>query len=275
MSFPAQSGPAMTGSHPSFRLPPLGGLKALILPLLLFLVWDLLARRNVGQGLIFVSLADLGRAVIDAVRSGDLPRNVGFSLLRVAFGLLAGGFVGVLLGSAMALSRPLDRLLGPVLHALRQVPTLGWIPLLGLWFGYGETPKLLIAAKAAMFPLLLNSYEGLKGTKDIHVEAGRVLGFSGWDLFWRVRLPSALPMLLTGLQQAMAFTWIACIGVEILFGAGPGIGSMIENGQIQGRMDTVLLGVVFVGLIAYAITALSNRLIAPALRWRDLKDASQ
>lgn len=274
MSLPAQGGPAMTGSHPSFRLPRLGGLKTLILPLLLFLTWDLLARRNVGHGLIFVSLADLATALVEAVRSGDLPRNIGVSLLRVAFGLGVGGVVGVALGAAMALWRPLDRVLGPVLHALRQVPTLGWIPLLGLWFGYGETPKLLIAAKAAMFPLLLNSYEGLKGTKRDYVEAGRVLGFGPWDLFWRVRLPSALPMLLTGLQQAMAFTWIACIGVEILFGAGPGIGSMIEHGQIEGRMDTVLLGVVFVGLIAYAITTLSNRLIAPALRWRDLKEAS-
>lgn len=272
MNFPAMSGPAMGGSYTSFNLPRLDWLKGLLLPLLILLVWDMLARRGVSHGFAFVTLGQLTTAFSDTLTSGDLLRNVGSSLQRVGIGVVGGSLLGIGVGAAMALSRTVDRIIGPLYHAIRQVPTLGWIPLLGLWFGYGELPKLLIVTKAAMFPLVLNTYEGLKGVKGAHLDVGRVLMLDGWTLFWRVRFRAALPMILTGLQQALAFAWIACIGTEILFGSGAGIGAMIENGQIQGRMETVLLGIIFVGLIAYAITTLFNRLAAPQLRWRDIKE---
>lgn len=266
-------GPAMAGSHPTFKMPRLSFLKGLVLPLLILVAWDLLARRGGSLGFAFVSLDQLGRAFVDMVSSGSLPRHVGASLLRVAIGLSVGGLGGVLIGAAMALSPALDKVVGPVFHAIRQVPTLGWIPLLGLWFGYGELPKDLIVIKAAMFPLVLNTYEGLKGVKAAQIDVGRVLTLNPLQLFFKVRLPAALPMILTGLQQALAFCWIACIGVEILFGSGDGIGAMIETGQIEGRMDVVLIGVIFVGLIAFTLTRLFTRLAAPALRWRDLKES--
>jgi sulfonate transport system permease protein len=272
MTFPALGGPAVTGSHPAFRSPKLHWLKGWLLPVAILIAWDILARRHVGSGFAFVTLDQLYRAFVDTLSSGQLGSNVGVSLGRVAIGLIVGGGLGVAIGAAMASSPVVDRVIGPVFHAIRQVPTLGWIPLLGLWFGYGELPKVLIICKAAMFPLVLNTYEGLKGVKQDHLDVGRVLTLDPLSLFFRVRLPGALPMILTGLQQALAFSWIACIGVEILFGSGPGIGAMIEEGQIQGRMDVVLLGVIFVGLIAYAITTLFTRLAARQLRWRELKD---
>jgi len=272
MISPGLGAPAMAGSHPTFTMPRLSFLKGLVLPVLILIVWDVLARRGGGYGFAFVSLGQLGQALVDTFVSGDLPRHVGTSLLRVALGLAVGGILGVLVGAAMALSPLVDRMLGPVYHAIRQVPTLGWIPLLGLWFGYGELPKDLIVIKAAMFPLVLNTYEGLKGVKTAHVEVGRVLTLTPLRLFLKVRLPASLPMVLTGLQQALAFSWIACIGVEILFGSGDGIGAMIEAGQVEGRMDIVLLGVILVGLIAFSLTRLFSRLAAPGLRWRDLKE---
>jgi sulfonate transport system permease protein len=251
-------GPAMTGSFPTFRKPRLNWLKGLVLPLLLLLV-------TVGQ---------LGDAFVAAVRSGDLARNVGASLGRVAIGVVVGGVLGIALGTAMALSPLVDRIVGPVFHAIRQVPTLGWIPLLGLWFGYGEFPKLLIVTKAAMFPLALSTYEGLRTVGRAEIEVGRVLTFDPWTMFWRVRLRAATPMILTGFQQSLGFAWVACVGTEILFGSGLGIGTMIESGQVRGQMETVLLGVIFVGLIACAITALFNRLAAFQLRWRDVEGRS-
>ncbi len=273
MSFSATAGAALTGSHPSFKKPRLHKLKGLVLPIALILICDFLARRNVGQGFSFVTIGQLAEAFVAAVASGDLPDNVGVSLGRVGIGVMCGSVLGIALGTAMALSRGVDRVVGPVFHAIRQVPTLGWIPLLGLWFGYDEFPKLLIVTKAAMFPLVLSTYEGLRNVKQADLEVGRVLTFDPWTLFWRVRLRAATPMILTGLQQGLAFAWIACIGTEILFGSGAGIGTMIETGQIEGKMETVLLGVIFVGVIAFAITALFNRFAAFQLRWRDVEDS--
>lgn len=264
----AATAPASAGSHASFKRPRLHRLKGLVLPLLLLLIWDYLARQNVGHGLAFVTVTDLGIALRDAILSGDLLASILASLQRVAIGVACGGVLGVALGAAMALSPLVDRIIGPLFHAVRQVPTLGWIPLLGLWFGYGEFPKLLLVTKAAMFPLVLSTYEALRTVKTSDLEVGRVLTFDPWTLFWRVRLRAALPMMVTGLQQSLAFAWVACIGTEILFGSGLGIGAMIEDGQIQSRMETVLLGVIFVGLIAYCLTALFNRLAARQLRWR-------
>lgn len=270
--------PAMAASGAAFRRPRpdrrFHRLKGWVLPILLLLLWDYLARRNVGHGLAFVTLADLSLAFRDALASGELMLNVLTSLRRVAVGIVVGGLLGAALGAAMALSHVVDRIVGPLFHAIRQVPTLGWIPLLGLWFGYGEFPKQLIICKAAMFPLVLSTYEALKTVRQSHIEVGRVLTFDGWTLFWRVRFRAALPMIVTGLQQALAFAWVACIGTEILFGSGVGIGAMIEDGQIQGRMETVLLGVLFVGLIAYALTIVFNRLAARMLRWRDIEAGS-
>lgn len=274
MSYSDTSGPAMSGSHPSFKLPRLHALKGWVLPVMILLVWDLMSRQGPTGGFAFVSIAELGTAFVEILKSGELARNIGVSLGRVGIGLVVGGGLGLGVGAAMALSPTVDRVLGPVYHAIRQVPTLGWIPLLGLWFGYGDLPKILIVIKAAMFPVVLNTYEGLKGVKEGHLDVGRVLTLRPYETFLHLRLPAALPMILTGFQQALAFAWIACIGVEILFGAGPGIGSMIEEGQIQGRMDVVLLGVVFVGLIAFAITTGFNRLSRRLLRWRELKEVS-
>ncbi|SFR88078.1 ABC transporter permease [Sphingomonas jatrophae] len=272
MSFSAQAGPALSGSHAGFATPRLHRLKGLVLPIALLLLWDMLARRHVGQGFAFVTLAQLSDAFAGAIASGDLLANIVASLRRVAIGLVCGGVLGIALGTAMALSRTVDRVVGPLFHSIRQVPTLGWIPLLGLWFGYGEFPKLLIVTKAAMFPLVLSTYEGLRNVRQADVEVGRVLTLDPWVLFWRVRLRAAAPMILTGVQQALAFAWIACIGTEILFGSGIGIGAMIETGQVEGNMATVLLGVIFVGLIAFALTTAFNRFTARQLRWRDTED---
>jgi sulfonate transport system permease protein len=185
--------------------------------------------------------------------------------------VVGGSLLGIVLGSAMALNSIVDRVIGPIFHAIRQVPTLAWIPLLGLWFGYGELPKLLIVTKAAMLPMVLGTYEGLRTVGTAEVEVGRVLTFDRWTMFRRVRLPAALPMMLTGLQQGLGFAWVACIGTEILFGSGLGIGALIEDGQIQGRMETVLLGVIFVGIIAALINTLFTRVAAHQLRWRDTR----
>jgi sulfonate transport system permease protein len=274
MSAVALDGPAITGVAAFFRKPRLHGLKPWVLPIALLLVWDLLARRNVGQGLSFVTIDQLGVAFADAVLSGELAANVATSLGRVAIGVVGGALLGIALGSAMGLNSVVDRVVGPVFHAIRQVPTLAWIPLLGLWFGYGELPKLLIVTKAAMFPMVLGTYEGLRTVGTAEVEVGRVLTFDRWTMFRRVRLPAALPMMLTGLQQGLGFAWVACIGTEILFGSGLGIGALIEDGQIQGRMETVLLGVIFVGVIAALINTLFTRVAAHQLRWRDIRDRS-
>ncbi len=274
MSAAVVSGPAVTGVARSFRKPRMTWLKALVLPVALLLLWDFLARRGVGQGMSFVTLGQLGEALVAAIASGDLMQNVATSLGRVGIGVIAGSLLGIALGTAMALVPAINRIVGPVFHEIRQVPTLGWIPLLGLWFGYGEFPKLLIVTKAAMFPMVLSAYEGLRTVRRSDIEVGQVLTFDPWTMFWRVRVPAAMPMIITGLQQALGFAWVACVGTEILFGSGLGIGAMIEHGQIQGQMETVLLGVIFVGLIACIINGLFSRLAAHQLRWRDVEEAA-
>lgn len=246
-------------------------LQGAILPLSLLLLWDFLSRQGTAYAYVFVPVADLWRALLQLIDSGDLQSNWLVSLRTTVIGLLAGGGIGLIAGSLMGISRIVDGLIGPLYHALRQVPLLGWVPLIGLWFGSGELSKELVVCLAAFYPLALSSFEGIRNVEQKHLEVARVLKIGRWQLFKSVLLPSALPMVITGVTQALAFAWISTVGSELLFSAGTGLGGMMETAQGASRMDEVMLCVVVIGstglLMNYGISMISQYL----LRWRHVR----
>jgi sulfonate transport system permease protein len=237
-------------------------------PALLLVWWQLQATAGDARGLAFAPLGTVGSTFVELTASGALLFDAAATLSRSLFGLVVGGGIGIVVGAATALSRPLDRLLGPLLHAMRQVPLMGWLPLLGLWFGTGEQSQLTIVCLSAFFPAMLNAHSGIADVERRLVEVGRIYGFDAWQSFRHIRLPAAMPMILTGLTQALAFTWIAEIGTEILLGAGGGLGVTLENAQTQQRMDVILVTILFTAAIGFAINQLLLALRWHLLRWQ-------
>jgi len=235
----------------------------------LLVAYEAMARTSDAFSYAFVPLEQLLGALVEISRSGELLDNIAASLKVVLQGVAFGGGAGLLIGAAMAYSKPIAAFVNPLFNAWRPIPTLGLIPLIGLWFGNGDTAKLVLVCLAAAEPMILNTYEGLRGTDQRYIEGGRALTFSRSQLFWFVQLPAAMPSIFTGVQHALGFAWIATIGAELLFTVGPGLGGVMERAQIATRMDIVIVSVAAIGVVGLAINTTVTRVSAHLLRWRD------
>jgi sulfonate transport system permease protein len=140
--------------------------------------------------------------------------------------------------------------------------------LISVWFGMGDGGKIAFLALAAFFPLVLNTFEGVRSVPRELIELSRVLRFNQWQVWRRLVLPAAAPSILTGVQLALIYSWSACLGAEYLLQAGQGIGNLLQDGQEHYLMDLVLFGVVVVGAVGFAINRLARSLEGRLLRWR-------
>ncbi|MFZ6045396.1 ABC transporter permease [Pseudomonas sp. CR3202] len=246
-------------------------LRGLVLPLLLIGAWEFASRQSASHAYAFVPLSRIGSGLVELLNSGELWLSVLASLQRTCAGLLYGVLGGFVVGALMALSPIVERVLAPLYHTLRQVPILGLIPLIALWFGSGEFSKVLIVSLAAFYPMVLNTFEGFSHVdKRLH-EAGLVLGLGRTQRFIHVLLPSALPSIANGVLHALAFAWVSSIGCELFLSTGAGLGNLMMNAETGARMEVVVIGVLTIGLLGYAMNQLFSRASRHLLRWRNLR----
>ena len=253
-------------------MPPLlGKSRGLLLPLLLIGGWEYLSRQDAAGAYAFVPLSTIGQALLELLGNGELLVNLLASLARTSTGLALGIVLGVALGVLMALSSVANRLIGPLFHAIRQVPMLGWIPLIAMWFGNGEFSKVLIVTLAAFYPMVLNTYQGFRHVEGRYREVGQVLVLSRWQQFCHVLLPAALPSLATGVLHALAFAWVTAVGSELFLSSGAGLGNLMMNAEAGARMEIIVLSVLCIGLCGYLMTLLFTLLSRHLLRWRNIR----
>jgi sulfonate transport system permease protein len=240
----------------------------LVAPLLFLAWWQVQANAGGAHALAFAPLQSIGSAFVELIENGSLLNDMLDTLTRSLGGLAIGGTLGVALGVSMAIWNPLDRILGPLLNAIRQVPLIGWLPLLGLWFGTGEGTEWIVVSLSAFFPALLGSYEGVAHVEPRYLDVGRIYGLTRIQRVRLILLPAAMPLILTGLTQALAFAWIASIATEILLGAGGGLGVTMQLAQTQQRMDIILVAIIATAVLGYVVNHLFQRLRRHLLRWQ-------
>lgn len=251
-----------------FRLPQLHGLW---LPITVALVWETLSRQGAAYAYTFVPLTQVAHSFLSLIQSGELLINLLATLQATVIGLLIGGIAGLLVGGLMAVSPTANKLIGPLYHTIRQVPLLGLIPLIALWFGNGLSSKILIVSLAAFYPIVLNTFEGMRGVEKKYIEVSAVLKLNRLQLFVQVLLPAAMPSILTGVMHALAFAWISTVGTELLFSTGPGLGGLMQIAQEASRMDIVIIAVASIGLTGLLMNAGLSRLSRYLLRWRSVR----
>ena len=115
---------------------------------------------------------------------------------------------------------------------------------------------------------MLNTYEGLRNIDEKYISVAQVLKLTRWQVLWHVTFPNALPGIYAGLMQATAFAWLSSIGSEFFFNPGPGLGTMMMNGQSNFHMEIVMVTVVVISLTGFAMNTLLFRLSRRSLRWR-------
>lgn len=239
-----------------------------LFPILVLAWWEWESRHGGGHSYAFASLEQIGSSFIEMLMDGRLLFHSAASLQRALSALLIGGSIGIAVGIAMGQSRIMDKAASPLITTMRQVPILGWLPLVALWFGNGDGAKLMLVSLSAFYPTVLNTQKGMQAIDRKHAEVGRLYGFTRWQSLRLIAWPSALPLLFTGISQALAFAWIATIGVELLFSATAGLGTEMMAAQVAARTDIVVVCVACVGLMGFALTQLFALLRTRLLRWQ-------
>ena len=197
-----------------------------------------------------------------------LAAHVLASSARVIAGFALGSLLALAVGAAVGLSARVSAWVDPGLQALRVIPSLAWVPLLLLWLGIDELPKLVLVAIGAFFQVYLGVVSGLRGVDGRLVEFGRVHGFTRGMLLRHVMLPAALPSVLTGLRSGLGLAWMFMVAAELI-AASNGLGYLLTDGRETGRADLVLAAILLLALLGHlsdgAMRALERRLLA----WRD------
>lgn len=241
---------------------------ALVLPALLVAAWELATRAHLADPLFLPPLAAVVAAGRRLLASGELQAGLCASVLRAGAGLAVGAAVGVSAGVALGMSSAARRALHPTLAALQQISPFAVIPLLSFWLGLGEPAKIAFVALTCVFPIFVNTYEGVRSVPARLIEVGRVYRLGRWALVMRVVLPAAAPSIFAGLHLGVSFAWLGTVGAEYFFLAGPGLGNILLDGRAGFRMDLVLLGVAAIGGTGVALNGLVSVTEHRALRWR-------
>jgi sulfonate transport system permease protein len=223
------------------------------IPVAFVLAWAVASRAGWIDSPLLVAPGRVLRAPFTDPEAQYLWAGVGTSLLRMTAGFAMGTALGGLLGVLMGLSRTANRIVGPSFTAVRQITLFAWIPLLTAWFGNGESAKLVFITLAALFPMALNTQQGVRTVPAAYREVAHVLRLSRRRTLTAVMLPSALPSIFIGLEIALINAWIGTVGAEYAMGFGRGIGTFLEQGREQFRMDIVILGVVALAVVGFLL----------------------
>jgi sulfonate transport system permease protein len=210
--------------------------------------------------------------VLDAAvalwRRGLLQQDIATTVGRVFIGFAIGSSLAIALGTVSGLSRRVERALEPTLQALRSVPTLAWAPLLLLWLGIDEAPKLTLVAIGAFFPVFVNLASGITNVDRKLVEVARVYGLGSREIARRVVLPASLPSLLTGLRLGLTQSWLFVVVAEF-FGASAGLGFRLTDSQQSTRADLMFVALVCLAVLGKLTDTLLGTIERRVLRWRD------
>jgi sulfonate transport system permease protein len=221
----------------------------LIFPALLLVIWQF---ATAVTGFFAQSQlpppGDVVSALGALLRHGELWIHLRASGSRVLVGYLAGAAAALGLGSLVGLSVTVRRLLAPTLAAFRTVPSLAWVPLLLLWFGIDETPKILMVAIGALFPVYTTTASALSHVDPQLLEVGRAYGRRGASLLATVMLPAAAPELVNGLRLGLANAWLFVVAAELI-ASSKGLGFLLLDSQNTGRTDVMLLAIVLLAAL--------------------------
>jgi sulfonate transport system permease protein len=245
----------------------------MISPVVLLVLWQVASSAGWLSDNTLASPADVLAKAKELIGTGELGSAIAASAARVGLGLLIGLSAAVIFAVLSGLFKWGEDIVDAPIQMLRTIPVVGLIPLLIIWFGIGEEPKVLLIALGVFFPLYLNLFAGIRGTDPTLVEAGRSVGLTRWGLISNVILPSALPSGLVGLRYSIGVSWLILVFAETI-NATSGIGFLINQARDFYETDTIVLCLVLYALLGLIADLLVRGLERVLLSWRPTFTAS-
>jgi taurine transport system permease protein len=188
------------------------------------------------------------------------------SLERVLSGYVLAAVMAIPLGIWMGLSHRADGIINPVFQLLRPIPALAWIPLAILWFGLGLSAQVFVVCLAAFAPMVINTYTGVRLVNPTLIAAARVHGASAWDVQTNVVIPSALPMIFTGLRISLQVCWMALVAAELV-GSTSGLGHIMIIAERDLNPAMIAAGMIFVAFLGVLMTAILSAVERAIMPW--------
>ena len=238
-------------------------------------VYEALARSGYFAAALLPTIPIIARALVASLADGSMIQHAVFTLYRVLFGFGLAVTVGIPLGILMARFQRVENFFLPLVSALMPIPSFALVPLFMLWFGIGNLTTILIVFYAATFPLLFNTWSGVRSVNPLWLRAAGCMGADEHSLFWKVIIPGASPFIITGMRQSFLRAWIAVVGAEMIAASDWGLGWVIFDAKEFLNTDTMLAALVVIGAIGY----LFERLVfgslerATVLRWGMMRSA--
>ena len=233
------------------------------------LLYEAVARSGYFPEVLMPTLARIGSTLWSNLADGTLIAHAAATLYRVLLGMSIAIVVALPLGILMGRYKPVEHFMMPLASALMPIPSLAWVPVFILWFGLGNTVAILIVFYAALFPMLLNVWAGVRAVNPLWLRAAGAMGADEKALFWKVMVPGASPFIITGVRQAFLRAWIAVIGAEFLAASDWGLGWVIFDAKEFLNADLMMASLIVIGFIGYVFERLFFGLIEKATvqRW--------
>ena len=205
---------------------------------------------------------------VQSLGSAELYEHVWASLARSLPGFAIGTFLGAALGLAAGTARWFDRLVSPAVFLTYPVPKIVMLPIFMLWFGIGDLSKVLIIALACFYPVFVNAYYGARATPTILVWSALNMGAGRGEIFRRVVVPGAAPMIFAGMRVSLALSFIVMFAAEMI-NARSGLGHLIRVAENSLRFDLMYVSLVTIAILGYAGDRLVRYAHRRLLAWQE------
>jgi NitT/TauT family transport system permease protein len=236
----------------------------------LLAVWELVPQivtLSPGTKLFFATPSQIAGTLWSMFATGTIWKPLGVSASAFALGLGLAIVVGLPLGVLIGRSRTLNAMIDPFITAFNATPRLVFLPLLMLWLGLGLWSKVAVVFIGALFPLLINTYEGVRNADRVLINVVRSFGAKEWDIARLVVVPNALPYIVAGLRLAIGRAVLGVVVAEF-FGSESGLGVMMVQAAGRYQVAVVFSGLIVFAALSLAMTALVQMLENRLGRWR-------
>ena len=236
-----------------------------LLPITLLAIWSYFSTNGTFSQSELPRPTSVLKVISELNRRHELWWNISISVERVFLGYLIGISLAFTFGALAGLNRYVRWALTPILTAIRAVPSLAWVPLLIIWLGIGETPKLTLIAIGAFFPVFTTVLSGIQNVDRSLIEVGRAYGLKRFGLIRKIYLPAAATQVFSGLRLGLAQSWLFVVAAELIASAR-GLGFLLVDSQSSARTDIVIFAIislaVFGKLSDFGLALIERKILA-------------
>lgn len=237
-----------------------------MLPALLLVVWYIITATGYTPPNILPSPLTVLTSASALWSAGNLQHDILVSLGRIAAGFALGGSTGFVLGIAVGISGLARLVFDRSVQMIRTIPHLALVPLMILWFGIGEQPKILLVALGALFPVYINTASGIRNVDPKLIELAQAYGLSQREIITQIVLPAALQPILVGVRYALGVAWLTLVVAETI-ASREGIGYLVQNARELLRTDIIILAIILYSIAGWLADWLVRIVEARLLRW--------